>query len=370
MVRWGGHKAWDHAVNDWQLQAVFYKAAYQQFVTEASAHLLTVAIASAGGKWNCSSVGSTGLKGHVCVNSPLSDWLPGSWAQPPAHTESKRGPRGSTAVDARGNEKCLVRKLYSVNPLALYLSLLISHNILIKSRWWETIWEEMKKRRPNGGWCFLSPCRKFPNWTCFRRRKERGEVKGGISKETPVLKSSNPFITYSKYAMLCSVIPEFCSSPLGHQLWFSTVNKHDVVLIAIAQTGIIFFLSTFSTYLLRFASLQMRRANEKHSTVHITASLLELSKRDTELFLWQDYFREFCVLIKIRQRRVVVFLKYSNSEQIQLAYSGHECVVIHLKLKTWTESKENVRKTAVKLMFNMTYHTESNQSCLSLSLCF
>lgn len=242
-ARWGGHKAWDHAVNDWQLQAVFDKAAYQQFVTEASAHLLTVAITSAGGKWSCSSVGSTGLKGHVCVNSPLCDWLPGSWAQPPAHTESKRGPRGSTAVDARGNEKCLARKLYSVNPSALYLYLLISHNILIKSSWWETTWEEMKKRRANGDRCFLSPSMKFPNLTCFRWRKERREVKRCISKETSVLKSSNPFIKYSKYAMLCSarVIPEFCSSPLGHQLWFSTVNKHDVVLIAIAQTGIFFF---------------------------------------------------------------------------------------------------------------------------------
>lgn len=203
----------------------------------------------------------------MCVNSPLCDWFPGPWAQPSAHTES-RAPRGSTAVDARGNEKCLARKLYGVNPSALYLYLLISHNILTNSSWWETTREEMKKRRANGDQCFLSPSRKLPNWTCFRWRKEKRKVKRAFSKKMSVLKSSNPFITYSKYSMLFSarVIPEFCSSPLGHRLWFSTVNKHDVVLIAIAQTGIIIFLSTFSTYLRRFASLQMQRANEKHGT--------------------------------------------------------------------------------------------------------
>lgn len=168
---------------------------------------------------------------------------PGPEHSPQPTQRAKGGPGGLQLWMQEAMRNASARKLYSVNPSALYLYLLISHNILIKSSWWETTWEEMKKRRANGDRCFLSPSMKFPNLTCFRWRKERREVKRCISKETSVLKSSNPFIKYSKYAMLCSarVIPEFCSSPLGHQLWFSTVNKHDVVLIAIAQTGIFFF---------------------------------------------------------------------------------------------------------------------------------
>lgn len=81
----------------------------------------------------------------MCVNSPLRPQLPGSLAQPPApaHTESKeaRGVYSCGCKQEKGNEEYLVWKPYrrhSVNPLALYLHLLISHNILIKPRLWET----------------------------------------------------------------------------------------------------------------------------------------------------------------------------------------------------------------------------------------
>lgn len=66
-------------------------------------------------------------------------------AQPPApaHTESKeaRGVYSCGCKQEKGNEEYLVWKPYrrhSVNPLALYLHLLISHDILIKPSWWET----------------------------------------------------------------------------------------------------------------------------------------------------------------------------------------------------------------------------------------
>lgn len=51
----------------------------------------------------------------------------------------------------------------------------------------------------------------------------------------------------------------------------------------------------------------MQRANEKHGTVHITASLLELVKQNTEIFLRQDHFPELCVLIKIRETVIFFF---------------------------------------------------------------
>lgn len=97
------------------------------------------------GKWSRCGAGSTGLEGHVCVNSPLRPRLPGSLVQPPApaHTESKeaRGVYSCGCKEEKGNEEYLVWKPYrrhGVNPLALYLHLLISHNILIKPSLWET----------------------------------------------------------------------------------------------------------------------------------------------------------------------------------------------------------------------------------------
>lgn len=43
----------------------------------------------------------------MCVNLPLGPWLPLSWAQPLAHTESGE-PWRSTAVDAKGKERYLI----------------------------------------------------------------------------------------------------------------------------------------------------------------------------------------------------------------------------------------------------------------------
>lgn len=106
------------------------------------------------------------------MNLPLRPWLPGSWTQPPAHTES-RGPWRYTAADERegkGKERYLVQRLKrnSFNPPAflqygelcsifspLTLGNLIFHNILIMNC--ASLWEsemrenELEKRL----WLFI-----------------------------------------------------------------------------------------------------------------------------------------------------------------------------------------------------------------------
>ena len=78
------------------------------------------------------------------------------------------------------------------------------------------------------------------------------KVKRGNKEFFFVFKTPSPPITYSKCAMLRSprrshseAPQEYCSSPPRHKLWFSTVNKHDVVLTEIAQTGMFLFYFCF-----------------------------------------------------------------------------------------------------------------------------
>lgn len=228
----------------------------------------------------------------ACVRAFSTLWLvPQALSTAPSPHREQEGPKGSTAVDARGNEKCLVRKLYSVNPSALYLYLLIFHNILIKSSWWETIWGKPRKE----GWIatdvFSAFAGNYEIEQIFAGRSWKG-----ISKEKSVLKSSNSFITQSKYAMLCSarVIPEFCSSPLGHRLWFNTVNKHDIVLIAISQMGILPF---FLIYLFHVLAQIHISANvkSKWETRHCLHHRIAAWKQDTEILLRLDHFLKLLI---------------------------------------------------------------------------
>lgn len=89
------------AFNDWQLRAVFYKVAYQQFVTEA-AHGGNY---KRRGKWSRCGAGSTGLEGHVCeftASSPVA-WVVGAAPHPSPHRE--QGGPGGLQLWMQGRER-------------------------------------------------------------------------------------------------------------------------------------------------------------------------------------------------------------------------------------------------------------------------
>lgn len=176
--------------------------------------------------------------------------------------------------------------------------------------------------------------------------------------------------------MLCSprVILEFCSSPLGHRLWFSTVNKHDVVLTVIARTGMFLsFLSSFSTYLHGFTCLQIA-LREKRNTALFTSHPRRLSCSstvDTDRFYEAEgLFPRIVAVVKLflirtrRQTRFSIVLSYSILHQILSSNSVPWCHISwfkqRIKLVTSNENKENVREVKIMLIiFIMTKCTST-----------
>lgn len=80
---------------------------------------------------------------------------------------------------------------------------------------------------------------------------------------------------------------EYCSSPLQHRLWFSTVNKHDVVLTVIAQTGMFLFWLLFFIPTHSFTCLHVALREKKKTwfcMVYFRPLLLKLFKQRTDKF--------------------------------------------------------------------------------------
>lgn len=82
---------------------------------------------------------------------------------------------------------------------------------------------------------------------------------------------------------------EYWCSPRQHKFWFSTVNKHDVVLTVIAQTGMLlffFFTSLFHTYTQFHMFVCGAEREEENRVLHVyfRLSLPQLFKQRTHKF--------------------------------------------------------------------------------------
>lgn len=80
------------------------------------------------------------------------------------------------------------------------------------------------------------------------KRWKEGMQKRFLSLKLPPLLLHTPNVQCCVHpgGVILEAPQEYCSSPLRHRLWFSTVNKHDVVPIVIAQTGMFLFYLSFS----------------------------------------------------------------------------------------------------------------------------
>lgn len=90
---------------------------------------------------------------------------------------------------------------------------------------------------------FLTPKMRRKN-----KRWKEGIQKRFLSLKLPPLLLHNPNVQCCVHpgGVILEAPQEYCSSPLQHRLWFSTVNKHDVVPTVIAQTGMFLFYLSFS----------------------------------------------------------------------------------------------------------------------------
>lgn len=138
---------------------------------------------------------------------------------------------------------------------------LLFHNILFKKNCtslWESQqkWDRMNERKPVAISVFspstLSEVTPKMSALWLRYRGRKGEMrecrKRFLSLKLPPLLLQTPNVQCCAHpgGVILDAPQEYCSSPLRHRLWFSTVNKHDVVLTVIAQTGMFLFYFSFS----------------------------------------------------------------------------------------------------------------------------
>lgn len=92
----------------------------------------------------------------------------------------------------------------------------------------------------------LAANREFPTWMCYSKKRKRNE-KRFLSLKFPHLPLHAQNVQYCVHSggVVLEASQEYCRSPLQHSVWFSSVNKNDVVFITIARTGL-FFHPSFS----------------------------------------------------------------------------------------------------------------------------